>query len=121
MHFHRRLHRSAAVLSRLDGVQSVLSREEAAARFSLPPDRIGDLVVDADRGTVFGRTEEWHDLSHVPNLRSHGSTAETSVPFVVNRPLGSLAKNRVLEKDPALQYGNADLFHILLNEVPAEE
>jgi hypothetical protein len=44
----------AAAISALPGVESVLRREEAATRFHLNPDRIGDLVVLGDRSTVFG-------------------------------------------------------------------
>ncbi len=76
------------VLAAIPGVDEVLVREEAEARFSLPGDRIGDLVVLGDRHTVFGRTPEWHDLSAVRRgLRSHGGLHEREVPFILNRPL----------------------------------
>src|SRR5207249_2953438 len=57
--------RAHAALEDVPGVELVLSRDEAAARFSLPPDRIGDLVVLADRSTVLGRSASYHDLSAV--------------------------------------------------------
>lgn len=76
------------LLREVPGVDLVLAREEAAERFSLPLDRIGDLIVLADRHTVLGRTPEWHDLAAVrEGLRSHGGLHEQQVPFLVNRPL----------------------------------
>ena len=71
-------------------------------------------MVLADRGTVLGRTPEWHDLSHVSEgLRSHGGLHEATVPFVVNRPLRQ-------ETAEALERGelrNYDLFDVLCNGV----
>lgn len=75
-------------LEKLSGVELVLNRSEAAGRFQLPPDRIGDLVVLADKGTTLGRRPSWHDLSVVESgLRSHGGLHEQRVPFIFNRPL----------------------------------
>ena len=69
-------------LRRTEGVEDVYGRYEAAARFHLHPDRIGDLLVLGDRDTVFGpldRTVE--DLPAA--FRTHGSTHESDVPLVV--------------------------------------
>ena len=108
------LERAARVLRGVPGVEAVHTREEAAGLYELPPDRIGDLVVLADGGTVLGRTPEWHDLSHVSEgLRSHGGLHEATVPFVVNRPLRG-------ETAEALERGelrNYDLFQVLCNGV----
>lgn len=72
-------------LARLPGVQSVHSRIDAAERFALPADRIGDLVVLAEAGTALGRTPEAHDLGQLDApLRSHGALGELHVPFLVN-------------------------------------
>jgi len=66
----------------LNGVEEVLSRSEAAKRFHLMPDRIGDLIVLADAETVFG------DLG-VPietlgtGYRNHGSLYEEKVPLIL--------------------------------------
>ncbi len=79
-----------SILQGVPGVELVLSREEAENRFSLPGDRIGELVVLGDRNTVLGRTAEWHDLSAVRNgLRSHGGLHEQEVPFIVNHRLNA--------------------------------
>ncbi|VTU19354.1 phosphonoacetate hydrolase [Variovorax sp. RA8] len=78
----------AELIAATDGVEEVLTREQAAARFELPPDRIGDLVVLSHRLTVLGTSSDKHDLSGltVP-LRSHGGLSEQRVPLLFNRRL----------------------------------
>jgi phosphonoacetate hydrolase len=73
----------------LPGIDAVLTREEAAARYELPYDREADLVVTGDRNTVIGASEAEHDLSALAGhrLRSHGGVAEQIVPFLLSRPL----------------------------------
>lgn len=72
----------AAIISGLDGVESVMDAKTAATRFSLMPDRIGDLVVIPDRDTVFGDLpEERIDLK--PEYRSHGSLYEMQIPLLI--------------------------------------
>jgi phosphonoacetate hydrolase len=103
-----------AVLEDLDGIELVLTREEAARWFSLPVSRIGELVILADKRTVLGRTPEWHDLSFVKTgLRSHGGLHERTVPFLVNRRLKSDYATR-LESG---EVNNYDLFEFLFNGV----
>jgi phosphonoacetate hydrolase len=66
----------------LTGVDSVLTREEAVAKFNLYGSRIGDLCVFGDRNTVFGELEEaMEPLSD--NYRSHGSMYELDIPLIV--------------------------------------
>lgn len=75
-------------LRALGGVDQVLGRDEAAALYSLPPDRIGDIVLLSAAGTAVGRYEAWHDLSGLDApLRSHGALGELQIPFIVNRSL----------------------------------
>jgi phosphonoacetate hydrolase len=70
-------------LSKLPGVELVLSRSEAAAKFRLMPSRIGDLVVTGDRDTVFGGLNlEFERLAR--DYRSHGSQYETQVPLLLH-------------------------------------
>jgi phosphonoacetate hydrolase len=85
------------------GMESVLSRAEAAQRFELPPDRIGDIVVVSERNTVIGTSASRHDLSalEVP-LRSHGGVSEQRVPLICNRPVSGIADNRRLRNFDAL-------------------
>lgn len=90
-------------LQRLPGMELVLSRKEAAARFELPPDRIGDIVVVSERSTVIGTSASRHDLSalEVP-LRSHGGVSEQRVPLICNRPIAGIASERRLRNFDAL-------------------
>jgi phosphonoacetate hydrolase len=95
-------------IAALPGIQTVLGRAEAAARFELPPDRIGDLVVVSTLDTVIGTSRERHDLSglDVP-LRSHGGTSEQKVPLLVNR--------RLSEQPAPRRWRNFDAFDLGLN------
>src|SRR6202789_287833 len=76
-------------ISKLPGIETVLTRAVAAERFELPADRIGDLVVVSRLDTVIGTSRDRHDLSglDVP-LRSHGGLSEQKVPLLVNRSVG---------------------------------
>ncbi|HYE93554.1 MAG TPA: phosphonoacetate hydrolase, partial [Terriglobales bacterium] len=98
---------TAARIARVPGVAVVLERDAACARFELPPDRIGDLVVITDRHVVVGTSASRHDLSglDVP-LRSHGGLSEQRVPFVLSRAA------RVPE---GARLRNYDLFDVALN------
>lgn len=66
-------------LEELPGVESVYTAARAAAAFSLPVDRIGDLLVFADRDTVFA---DGGEAAPAGNLRSHGSLHEREVPVI---------------------------------------
>ncbi len=85
------------------GMELVLSRKEAAERFELPADRIGDIVVVSEQSTVIGTSASRHDLSalEVP-LRSHGGVSEQRVPLICNRPVTGIAANRRLRNFDAL-------------------
>lgn len=75
------LGRAAEILASLDGVEEVVSRAEAAARFHLNPDRMGDLAVLADRQSVFGDLAAETEVL-APGYRSHGSGYESEVPLI---------------------------------------
>jgi phosphonoacetate hydrolase len=98
----------AARLAARRGVEGVFTREQAAAHFELPADRIGDLVVVSERFTVIGTSASRHDLSalEVP-LRSHGGTAEQRVPLILNRRIAGLDHQR--------RWRNFDAFDLALN------
>ena len=101
-------------LETIPGVELVLTRDEAARRFSLPADRLGELVVLGDQSTVLGRTPSWHDLSAVGSgLRSHGGLHEGSVPLIINRRLRPEWSRRLAEGN----VNNYDLFDFALNGV----
>jgi phosphonoacetate hydrolase len=73
----------ASVLRGLPGVETVLTRAEAAQAFHLHPGRIGDLAVLGDISTVFGDLPEGQESDMLPSgYRSHGSQHEMSVPLV---------------------------------------
>jgi phosphonoacetate hydrolase len=97
-----------AALQMLQGIDTALPRQQAARLLELPADRIGDVVVLADRFTALGTTAAEHDLSglEVP-LRSHGGRGEQTVPLIVNRPAPNLDRKR--------RWRNFDAFDIALN------
>ncbi|HEY7553884.1 MAG TPA: alkaline phosphatase family protein [Candidatus Binatia bacterium] len=67
----------------LEGIEKVLTRAEAAKRFHLMPERIGDLAVFGDQDTVFGELNGAGEALE-PTYRSHGSLHETDVPLVIH-------------------------------------
>lgn len=95
-------------IAAIPGIESVQTRAEAAVRFELPADRIGDLVVVSTRDTVIGTSRDRHDLSglNVP-LRSHGGLSEQKVPLMINR--------RVEKQPEARRWRNFDAFELGLN------
>jgi phosphonoacetate hydrolase len=103
-----------AILGRLrpvEGVDAALSREDACARFELPPDRIGDIVVISTIHKVLGTSRERHDLSGLTEpLRSHGGLTEQVVPMIANRAV-TLPEGHQLR--------NFDIFDVALNRVAA--
>jgi phosphonoacetate hydrolase len=100
----------AGRIASLRGIESVRTREEAAAFFELPADRIGDLVVVSERSTVIGTAASRHDLSALDApLRSHGGVSEQRVPLIVNR--------RTTGIDPDRRWRNFDAFELALNHV----
>ena len=77
-----------ALIKDLPGIAMALTKAEVCQRFDLPPDREGDVAVIGDIGTVIGGAAAEHDLSNLSDarLRSHGSTTEARVPFLLSRP-----------------------------------
>ena len=93
------------VLRNIEGVEEVLSRQDAASRFKLMPERIGDTMALGAHDVVFGDPAE---VELPPKLRSHGSTHELDIPviafghdldishFTENRSLGQYVIDHVL-------------------------
>ena len=73
----------------IDGIELVLDREQAAARFDLPFDVEGDAVAISTKTHCIGMGRADHDLTdlHGTRLRTHGGIAEREVPFIVNHRL----------------------------------
>ncbi|MDJ1160061.1 phosphonoacetate hydrolase [Chelatococcus sp. SYSU_G07232] len=98
-----------ADFSGIEGIELALTREEAAARFELPGDRIGDVIVLSTRHKVLGTSRARHDLSGLTEpLRSHGGLTEQVVPMIVNRKVDVPAGRRLR---------NFDVFDVALNLV----
>ncbi|MFL9945861.1 phosphonoacetate hydrolase [Paraburkholderia agricolaris] len=97
-------------IASIRGVEAVLTRAEASARFELPAERIGELVVLGERLTVLGSAAAQHDLSGltVP-LRSHGGLSEQKVPLIFNRKLRDIGDARRLR--------NFDVIDLALNHL----
>ncbi len=101
----------AVRVAALRGIDMVLTRAEAASRFELPADRIGDLVVISGRSVALGGAVAKHDLSGLDApLRSHGGLSEQAVPLVMNRRIENFDANR--------RWRNFDAFDWVLNHAP---
>ena len=100
-----------AEIRMLEGIDAVHSRSDGCARYELPLDRMGDIIVlsGGPRATkVIGTSREAHDLSGLTEpLRSHGGLNEQEVPVISNRKLKNL---------PA-QLRNFDAFALGCNHV----
>ncbi|PKB68896.1 MAG: hypothetical protein BZY81_00300 [SAR202 cluster bacterium Io17-Chloro-G4] len=93
------------VLNNTDGVDRAYSRAEAAEKFRLMPQRIGDIMALGSERVVFGNPAE---VTMPESLRSHGSLHEERVPIIgcgagfegfefrENRDLGRYVFERVL-------------------------
>ena len=92
-------------IAALDGIIAVNTRDEACARYELPADRIGDLVIVSAETMTIGTSESRHDLQALNEpLRSHGGLTEQEVPFIANRPMQDLPD--------APQLRNFDMLHV---------
>jgi len=97
-------------LRSVPGVWQVLGRDEACRRYELPPDRVGDVVVIAERLWTLGTSRTRHDLSGLDApLRSHGGVSEQQVPLIANRPPAKPLPDR--------RWRNFDAFDLALNRL----
>jgi phosphonoacetate hydrolase len=95
----------------IPGIEYAAPKAQACARFELPPDRCGDVVVVSTRHVVIGTSADRHDLSglDVP-LRSHGGITEQRVPLLLNRPVVDVSGRNLR---------NFDAFDVAMNHVGA--
>lgn len=101
----------AAKLKAMPGIEAALTKEEAAAKFELPADRLGDLIVVSTKHKVLGTSASRHDLSGLTEpLRSHGGVSEQRVPLLCNRRLANADTG-------AHRWRNFDAFDLALNLV----
>ncbi len=105
--------RAREALARLDGVEEIFTREEAAVIYQHPLDRIGDLSVASDARTALGKSAAQHDLSVLAGpLRSHGGRHEQIIPIIISHPLTEAASDMLRSGAQ-----NSDLLALLLNGV----
>ena len=78
-------------LTGVEGVELVLTSTEAAERFRLALNRVGDLMVLGTEEAVFGPVDAEDKCHAEVDLRSHGSHHEQEVPYAttVNEKLSS--------------------------------
>ncbi len=96
-------------LKALEGIEAALTRAEAAQRYELPAERIGEVVIVSTRHKVLGTSVSRHDLSGLTEpLRSHGGVSEQKVPLIVNRSADLAGISRLR---------NFDIFDVALNRV----
>ncbi len=96
-------------LRSVPGIWQVHGRDEACRRYELPPDRVGDVVVVAERLWTLGTSRTRHDLTGLDApLRSHGGISEQQVPLIANRPAPDL---------PDRRWRNFDAFDLALNRL----
>jgi phosphonoacetate hydrolase len=97
------------------GIDVVLDRKRGCARFELPEDRMGDLVVVSggkSHSKVIGTSRNKHDLSGLTEpLRSHGGLSEQEIPIIVNRKTQGLGGS----------LRNFDAFAIGCNHIAASQ
>ncbi|MBM3347162.1 MAG: phosphonoacetate hydrolase, partial [Betaproteobacteria bacterium] len=100
----------AARLGAVPGIELVLDKRAACARFELPPDRMGDIVILSERLSVLGTSASRHDLSglDVP-LRSHGGLSEQKVPLLFSRKASGMS--------PQHRLRNFDILDVALNRL----
>ena len=88
---------ASAFIAKQPGIDVVLDRAQGCARFELPEDRMGDIIVVSGGSTgskVIGTSRARHDLSGLNEpLRSHGGLTEQTIPVIVNRKTQNLPKN----------------------------
>jgi len=90
-----------------EGMDVVLTREQAVEEFELPADRIGDIVMVSGTQKTLGTSESRHDLAALKEpLRSHGGLSEQVVPFIVNKPIAELPVAPQLRNFDAFYYAS---------------
>ncbi len=87
----------ATRIAALDGIDVCLAKAEGCARFELPEDRTGDLIVVSggpNATKVIGTSADQHDLTGLTDpLRSHGGITEQEIPIILNRKAADLPSN----------------------------
>ena len=99
-----------ACLAGLEGIELAVSGEAGCRRFELPPERLGDVIIVAQKHVVLGTGRARHDLSGLDApLRSHGGISEQAVPLLFNRRTAGIPGRARLR--------NFDIFDVALNHL----
>ncbi|MBT3558989.1 MAG: phosphonoacetate hydrolase [Rhodospirillales bacterium] len=94
----------------LPNVETCLSNADACAKFELPNDKVGDLVIVSVKDTALGTAPARHDLTGLKEpLRSHGGISEQTVPLLFSRP--------VTKSTADLRLRNFDIFYMAMNDL----
>lgn len=97
--------RARELLGKAPGIDAAVTRSEAA-RFRLPPERVGDLVCFGEREWVLGVWEDGEPVRGQAGLRSHGSVHEQAIPIVLSgagiRPGSQIVNGRIVDVAPTL-------------------
>ena len=100
-----------ALIAKQDGIDAVLDKKQGCARYELPEDRMGDVIVvsGGPKGSkVIGTSRDKHDLSGLNEpLRSHGGLTEQEIPVISNRKF----------KDAPAHLRNFDAFLLGCNHI----
>lgn len=81
-------------IAELEGIHETHNKADGCARYELPTDRMGDLIVVSRDTKVLGTTAAKHDLSGLKEpLRSHGGITEQTIPIITNCKLVNLHDN----------------------------
>ena len=100
----------AGQLEAMEGIEAAYTNADGCARYELPNDRMGDIIVVSTTNKVIGTSPERHDLSQLKEpLRSHGGACDQQIPVVVSRPVSGVAPDRRLR--------NFDVFDLALNHI----
>lgn len=78
------------LVSTIPEIESILSCEEAAKKYHLPVDSIGDYVLFSAEDCAFGEVED--ERLYTDSVRTHGSLYEREIPLLAISPIQSKDK-----------------------------
>jgi len=92
-------------IKNIKDIEVVLNREEACSIYSLPEDRMGDIICMSSEYMTIGSSKHKHNLSALNEpLRSHGGLHEREVPFIINKKMDQIDSTKQLYNYDAFYY-----------------
>lgn len=73
------------LIASIPQIEKALTNQQAAQRYHLPEDKIGDYVLFAAEDCAFGEVEG--EYLHTDEVRTHGSLYEREIPLVAIKPV----------------------------------